>query len=88
MGDALQLQACPLPGEGYICGADVDDAFYQVPLRPDESRFVCTRAADRYCVCKVAIFGADSAPTTTHLLPVSTQPLPSGVAVVVAGTGS
>ena len=62
--DALHLMRSSPGQPGFIVGTDVADAFHQVPLRPDEWRFVCASVLGHYYVFTVVIFGAASAPTT------------------------
>ena len=62
--DVLQLASDT--GQQWVrfYGTDVADAFHQIPLHPDEWRFVCTSLGGKYYCFKCVVFGAASAPIT------------------------
>ena len=60
--DALQLRLASPDATPLIFGTDVSDAFHNIPIRPDEWRFVCASVLDHFYVFTVVISGAASAP--------------------------
>ena len=44
-------------------GVDTADAFNNIPVRPDESRFLCAAIQGKYMVFDSLVFGAGLSPT-------------------------
>ena len=48
-----------------MLGADVSEAFHQVPLHESERQFAVAALGGKYYVFKVLVFGSSSAPTVS-----------------------
>ena len=64
MRDVIELAGPGRSGSDIVLlGADISDAFHQVPLNPAERRFTLASVGDRVYEFKVLVFGSGSAPT-------------------------
>ena len=62
--DILDLLRSATPGEEvYVLGADIEDAFHQIPLRRNERRFTAASISGWFFAFTVLVFGSGSAPT-------------------------
>ena len=61
--DAHALAAENPPGSLRVLGTDIEDAFHQVPILPDEYAFTVAYVGGVFYYFRVLIFGAASAPT-------------------------
>jgi hypothetical protein len=64
MRDVIELAGPGRSGSDIVLlGADISDAFHQVPLNPAERRFTLAAVGDHVYEFKVLVFGSGSAPT-------------------------